>query len=255
MAISVDDIKKLSPQAKALVVIIILIIIGALYYVYFLSDILAQKASLDNEYQDVQLQIKQKEKIALQLDKYKADVAALEENYRVALLKLPDQKEIPGLFHSVSLAGRDAGIEFVLFEPKPAVPKTLDKTAGAPPKVSSLMKPSDQRAEGQQAAVPQKPVDAQKPAAKKAGQKEHEPEPFYEEIPVKVTVIGNFQNVVHFFEKVAKLPRIVNISEIVMGDRKDIKGKGFVITTSCVVKTYMFVDKQEKPSEKQNEKK
>ena len=56
-----------------------------------------------------------------------ADVAVLKENYKIALQKLPDQREIPTLFHSVALAGKDAGIEFILFEPKAAVPKVLDK--------------------------------------------------------------------------------------------------------------------------------
>jgi len=77
MAITINDIKKLSPQAKALLVILIVFIIGYLYYFYFLSDTLSKKSQLDKDYQDVQLQIKQKEKIALQLDKYKAEVEAL----------------------------------------------------------------------------------------------------------------------------------------------------------------------------------
>jgi type IV pilus assembly protein PilO len=49
---------------------------------------------------------------------------------------------------------------------------------------------------------------------------------------------------------VAKLPRIVNISDISMGDRKNVKGRGYVITASCTIKTYMFIDKKEKVSEK-----
>ncbi|MEE9912174.1 MAG: type 4a pilus biogenesis protein PilO [Deltaproteobacteria bacterium] len=247
MAITVNDIKKLSPQAKAVIVIGIILLISYLYYFYFLSDSLTKRAKLDKDYQDVQLQIKQKEKIVSQLDKYKADVAALEGNYKMALLKLPDQREIPGLFHSVALAGRDAGIEFILFEPKAAVPKTLDKAATSVPKTAAMLKPSDQR------QTDKPPADTKKPAPKSGG-KETKPEPFYEEIPVKVTVMGNFQNTVHFFEKVAKLPRIVNVSDIAMGDRKIIQGRGYLITTSCTVKTYMFVDKQEKTSEKKNEK-
>jgi type IV pilus assembly protein PilO len=251
MAITINDIKKLSPQAKALIVILIVFIIGYLYYFYFLSDTLSKRSQLDKDYQDVQLQIKQKEKIALQLDKYKAEVEVLKQNYKVALLKLPDQREIPGLFHSVALAGRDAGIEFLLFEPKAAVPKVLDKPDAGTPKVSAMLKPSDEKK-----AVPPK-TEAQKLAtapAKGDGKNPPAPEPFYEEIPVKVTVTGNFQNIVHFFEKVAKLPRIVNISDISMGDRKDIKGRGYLITASCTVKTYMFVDKKEQTSEKKNEK-
>jgi type IV pilus assembly protein PilO len=34
-----------------------------------------------------------------------------------------------------------------------------------------------------------------------------------------------------------------------MGDRKDVKGRGQLITSTCTIKTYMFIDKKEKPSE------
>ena len=104
MAITFDDLKKLSPQAKALIVIGVICLVGYFYYVYFLSDVLAKKERLETEYQDILTQIKQKEKIAADYDKFKADVAELEEKYKIALLKLPDQREIPGLFHSVALA-------------------------------------------------------------------------------------------------------------------------------------------------------
>ena len=86
-----------------------------------------------------------------------------------------------------------------------------------------------------------------KPAPAKKGKKAPKPpEPFYEEIPVKVTVVGNYQNILHFFEKIAKLPRIVNVSGITMGDRKEIKGRGYLINSTCTVKTYMFIDKKAK---------
>ena len=221
MAITVNDIKKMSPQAKALVIILIIFAIGYLYYFYFLADVLTRKAQIESELETIKMQIAQKEKIVLQLDQYIAEVEALEDNYKIALLKLPDQREIPGLFHSVALAGKDAGVEFALFEPRAAVPQTLDKPEAAAAKSKD-----------------------------KKGVPEPEPEPFYEEIPVKVTVTGHFQSIVHFFEKVAKLPRIVNVSDISMGDRKDVKGRGTVLTASCTVKTYMFVDKKESVSEK-----
>ena len=168
MAITFDDIKKLSPQAKALIVIGVICLVGYFYYVYFLSDVLAKKERLETEYQDMLVQIKQKEKIAADYDKYKAEVEALEENYKVALLKLPDQREIPGLFHSVALAGAEAGVEFLLFEPKAAVPKTLDPSMAGAAKVSDMMKPTDQKGA------------ARKAAGKKKGAKEEpEAEPFY----------------------------------------------------------------------------
>lgn len=76
---------------------------------------------------------------------------------------------------------------------------------------------------------------------------------FYMEIPVKLTVIGAFHNVVQFFEKVARLPRIVNITDINMVDSK-IKGEDTLLSTSCVIQTYMFNEKAP-PSEKDADKK
>jgi len=225
MAISINDIKKMSPQAKALIIILVIFIIGYLDYFYFLSDAIENKTKLDKQLEDMQGQIREKEKITMQVNKYKTDVAALKENYKVALQKLPDQREIPGLFHSVAMAGRDAGIDFLLFEPKAVVPKTLDKQIS--------------KEEHKAAATATNPADGKKNPVP-------ELEPFYEEIPVGVTVTGSFQNIVYFFEKVAKLPRIINISDISMEERKDVKGRGYAITTSCTIKTYMFVDKKEK---------
>jgi len=240
MAITLNDIKKLSPQTKALAIILVMFLIGLLYYSYFFSDIWQKKTNLDEKLKTLQTQIKEKEKVALGLDKYIADVAALKETYKVALEKLPDQREIPGLFHSVALSGKDAGIEFLLFEPKAAVPKTMVKRPDEVQKPSDLLKPSTGRQ-----AEQEKTTGATKPAAGKKAPAS-EPEPFYEEIPVSVSVIGNFQSIVHFFEKISKLPRIINVSDITMGDRKDVKGRGYVITASCTIKTYMFVDKKEK---------
>jgi type IV pilus assembly protein PilO len=191
----------------------------------------------------MQSKIKEKEKVAMEINKYMADVAVLTENYKVALQKLPNQREIPALFHSVALAGKDASVEFLLFEPKAAVPKVLDKQLSGMQKTATLLKPSDQRQSEQKSADTAGPADGKKTAALP-------PEPFYEEIPVAVTVTGTFQNILYFFTKVAQLPRIINVSDISIGDRKDAKGRGSVVTTSCIVKTYMFIDKKEKVSEK-----
>lgn len=240
MAISLDDIKKLSLKAKVAIIVAVVILVGYFDWFYFLSAAMEKKTSLNKKLEEVQSQIKEKEKMALQFNKYKADVAMLRDNYNLALQKLPAQREIPGLFHSVALAGKDAGIDFLLFEPKAAVPKTMNKQE---PKAAALLKPSDQRPSDPKKTDNAKPGDSKKTP-------QTPPDPFYEEIPVNVTVIGNFQNIVYFFEKVAKLPRIVNISDISMGDRKEVKGKGYVINTSCTIKTYMFVDKKEPVSEK-----
>ena len=71
---------------------------------------------------------------------------------------------------------------------------------------------------------------------------------FYAEIPVSIQVAGNYHNVGLFFDKVATLPRIVNIQEIKI---TSLKGSDELIT-SCSAVTYKFIDEapQEKPEEK-----
>lgn len=242
--LTLNDLKKMSTKTKVVAAILVVLLIGYFDWFFFLSSALEQKTSLNEKLTAMQGNIKDKKEIAKQIDKYKADVAVLQENYKTALQKLPDQREIPTLFHSVSLAGKDANVEFLLFEPKATVPKVLDKEPSKIEKTAGLLKPSDQKQNEQ------KPADASKPAVA-AGKKAAAPppEPFYEEIPVGVNVIGTFQNILSFFEKVAKLPRIINVSDISIGDRKDFKGRGQLVTASCTIKTYMFIDKKETASE------
>ena len=243
MAITLNDIKKMSTQAKLLAIIFIIFIIGYFDWFYFLSSAIEEKTSLNEKLIEMKGKIKDKKEIAKQINQYMADVAALTENYKTALQKLPDQREIPGLFHSVALAGKDAGVEFLLFEPKATVPKVLEKEPSKLQKTAAMLKPSDQKQNEQKPADTSNVADDKKATVPP-------PEPFYEEIPVGVTVTGTFQNILYFFEKVAKLPRIINVSDISMGDRKDVKGRGELITASCTIKTYMFIDKKEKVSEK-----
>ncbi len=76
---------------------------------------------------------------------------------------------------------------------------------------------------------------------------------FYMEIPVKITVLGHFHNTVLFFEKIARLSRIVNIADINMTNSKG-KGDQAQLSTSCIIQTYMFNEKAA-PSEKTSDKK
>lgn len=252
MAIDINDIKKMSPKAKAGAVCIAFFLIGYLFWMYMLSPVMEKRSSLTEQLTLVQEKIKEKEKVASQINKYMADVAALQESYKLALLKLPDQREIPSLFHSVAEAGKEAGVEFLSFEPQPVVPKGMEKPPEAEPKAAGLFKPSDQKE--------QKPAEAPKtPADKTADGKKGAPpapEPFYEEIPVSVSVLGTFPNILFFFDKVAKLSRIVNVSEITMSVEKpnEIKTKIQVITAKCKIKTYMFIEKKERATEKTSEK-
>lgn len=229
-----DDLKALSPKMKILLVVALFSLIAAADWLYLLQPSLEERGVLKTKLTDLEREVSEKERIASQKERFIKEVRLLKEAFLLALNKLPDQREIPGLFQAVSVAGKEAHMEFQLFEPKPPEKK---------PDVKDNLKPSDQRAE------------AKPPGDKKGTAKPPEPDRFYEEIPVKVTVNGDFNHVVYFFNKVSKLPRIINIEDIVIGEGKGTTAKARVISTSCVVKTYMFVEKKEDGTQKPNEKK
>jgi type IV pilus assembly protein PilO len=224
MAITADTLKNLPPKYKILLLVIAYALIGYLYFFLSLQADIEKYSSLRSKADDLQEQVERQERIASQKDKYLKEVDTLKQTFQIALTKLPDRREIQPLFHSVAVSGKAAGLEFLLFEPKPPPPPETKPT------VKDNLKPSDQRAE-------------QKPANGKTPPKAAEPDKFYEEIPVTVKISGRFHNTMSFFEQVARLPRIINIENITMSEAKDVKGRGWLITTDCVIKTYMFVDK------------
>ncbi|MDP2838454.1 MAG: type 4a pilus biogenesis protein PilO [Syntrophales bacterium] len=228
MNINVDDLKKLSLKMKALIVFLICLLLGYFYYMLFFQAILTKQRALDTKLTEMQQQIVEKEKVVAQLDRYIREIDALKQSFTLALLKLPNAREIAGLLASVVLSGEETGVNFLLFEPKPPETKPPEvKKPGAPPK------PVDAK------APPAKPADAKAPPAMPAV-----PEKFYDEIPIKVQLAGGFHNTVSFYAKIAKLSRIVNVEDIVM-EAQDVKGRGRIVRTSCTVKTYMFVDRKQ----------
>jgi type IV pilus assembly protein PilO len=224
MAITFDDIKKWPPKRKAMALGLIYLLLGGAYYSLFMQSSMDQNVALETKLSELQEQVQEKERHASQKGKYVREVKALKESFKIALTKLPDQREIPGLLYSVAQAGKDSGVDFILFEPKQAEkrPREAEEPGVKPP--------------------------AAKAAAQKPGDKKHVDTPqddqFYEEIPVRVTVNGGFHSTLAFFEKVARLPRIVNIEDISMSESKDAR-RGRLIVTNCVIKTYMFLEKMD----------
>jgi type IV pilus assembly protein PilO len=144
------------------------------------------------ETQEVRSQAEQVEKeletargLAKQSDRFKKELADVEREFATARSALPEKEEIPSLLKGITTCGHMAGMEFLLFEPKPDVPKE-----------------------------------------------------FYAEIPVSITVVGDYHHVAMFFDNVSSLNRIVNIVDARMTPQKDNKG----LIATCTAVTYKFME-------------
>jgi type IV pilus assembly protein PilO len=62
---------------------------------------------------------------------------------------------------------------------------------------------------------------------------------FYAQIPVSIKVSGGYHNIALFFERVSKLPRIVNIVNIAIQAPTSTPG---ILATSCTAMTYRFLE-------------
>ncbi|RMF93936.1 MAG: pilus assembly protein PilO [Nitrospinota bacterium] len=67
---------------------------------------------------------------------------------------------------------------------------------------------------------------------------------FYAEVPVSLEVQGSFHNVARFFDAIGKLPRIVNVTNFLMGEPTVSGGEVRVRTRGTVV-TFRFLDPRE----------
>jgi type IV pilus assembly protein PilO len=84
--------------------------------------------------------------------------------------------------------------------------------------------------------------------------KAEEPQQFFANVPIDLVALGNYHNVGIFFDKVSKLPRIINVVDFNLTkatkdpkikDTKDLKGKGgaeVLLKTSCMIRTYRFIE-------------
>ena len=206
MALTMDSILKLPTPKKVLILVVILCAIAGLYLYFFFVPVKDDLDAAQRELSKLESELNSSRAVAKELEKFKEQVAKLNEELKNALTQLPNEKEIPEILKTISSLGKESNLEFTLFRPKP-----------------------------------------------------EEPQQFYAKVPIELVALGNYHNIGIFFDKVSKLPRIINVTDFNMTKAKDIKetrGKDetqVMLKTSCMINTYRFIEK--KSEEKKSEKK
>jgi type IV pilus assembly protein PilO len=103
--------------------IALLLLLGYFYYFYFFQPALEKKATLEDTLKNLEIQIAARQRIAVQIKEHKKNIEELRKSLKIALAKLPEQKEISSLLVSASEAGKEAGLEILLFQPMAPVSK------------------------------------------------------------------------------------------------------------------------------------
>ncbi len=64
---------------------------------------------------------------------------------------------------------------------------------------------------------------------------------FYAQIPIKMTVSGNYHEIALFMQEIANMRRIVNVNNIKLG-QATLKGEKVVLTSDFLATTFRFVE-------------
>jgi type IV pilus assembly protein PilO len=151
-----------------------------------------EKGKLEADLKKVQGEVEQKKLIAANRPKLDAEIKALEKQLEVALVKLPEEKEIPKLLTQVNTLGQQSGLEFLLFRP------------GAPA-----------------------------------------PKGFYAEVPIDIRIEGQYHTLGGFLDRVSKLDRIVNVSDIKVAPLAAQQQRaGRTVVADFKATTYTFLEKK-----------
>jgi type IV pilus assembly protein PilO len=118
-----DRLAKLSKNQRAAILGGTLLVLAAVFVSLLALPQHNKVKRLDQELTATAAELSKVKATVATLDAFKRDIWATEIEFKKALALLPNTKEIPGLLSSISQAGGQCGLEFVLFKPRAEVPK------------------------------------------------------------------------------------------------------------------------------------
>ena len=118
-----DKLEQLSKiQRIAICAVLLILFIGAFVYFSYLPK-LKKIDQLKNNLSKIEKELEVAKKNARQLNAYRKKMQDAEEQFKIVMRALPENEEIPTLLTGISKSGKDAGLNFLLFQPKPEVKK------------------------------------------------------------------------------------------------------------------------------------
>jgi type IV pilus assembly protein PilO len=135
------------------------ILVGA--YFLLLSPAHARVAELRSKHDALQVEVTQSRALEANLKRFRQEALVLRSRLESARERLPNEREVPILYRSVSDLAFRTGLAMSTFQPRE--PQTKD---------------------------------------------------YYTEIPITVSAEASYHDIGRFFERLAQLPRIVNVSDV-----------------------------------------
>jgi type IV pilus assembly protein PilO len=119
----VEKLLKLPTKQKILFFVLIMILEAAALVWFLYKPVYQEHENLKASLTKLQNEIDEKTRIVANLPRLQLEYDQLNRELAQALTELPNSKEIPSLLTSITTLGKSAGLDFLVFRPKPEVSK------------------------------------------------------------------------------------------------------------------------------------
>ena len=116
-------IETLSPLRRNLIFAGVVVLLSAIFYFLVYLPKNEETIRISNEINSLQSMLASARSQIRKMNEVEAGLKDVEEKFQAALALLPEQREIPSLLKNITITGRDAGLNFLLFSPLPEVIK------------------------------------------------------------------------------------------------------------------------------------
>ena len=185
--IDANTLLKMPLWQKVVVLGVVWLLLGGVFYYFLYSDKLAERNTLNAKLEGLKNESAKKQKLAADLPRFKKEKEELNSQLQLALEQLPNEKEIANLLENISDAARGARLYILTFKPGKETPRG-----------------------------------------------------FYAEVPIDMKIEGEYNSLISFFEKVAGLPRIVNINALNISSGKEARGD-IMLSATFLATTFKFL--------------
>jgi type IV pilus assembly protein PilO len=123
MALSDFRIQNLSRRTQILIFSLLVLALAVLFYMSYLKNSIETRKALQAETHQLEASVAQAQAIETRLERFKKEVAEIEQRLEALKSILPAQKETPQVLRSVQEMASSNNLKILKFTPQPVVPK------------------------------------------------------------------------------------------------------------------------------------
>lgn len=115
--LKLDKIMKMPMSRRILILVLIYLFFIVAFYMLIYNPKNLETNSLNVRLEGLKKKVAENRVIAANIPKFKREKEELEVQLKKALAQLPNKKEIPNLINNISMAGKESGLDILIFKP------------------------------------------------------------------------------------------------------------------------------------------